>query len=250
MLEHFKGDEVFVKKIIDYRYQAIHHQTLILTSFLNPHEQDVVRQVIGHGELKVHSYGGLLDAENQRMIICPDYFEIQKEDFDVVIVEILYHQQFGKIMHKDILGALMNLGIKRDCIGDIYLDDRLFFTCTKQIFGYIQQNLTQIKKAKVRLRVVDEDIHIHREYTTKTFFISSFRLDKVISSLYNISRQEASAAIRAGFVKVNHKDIEEVSFLCHNNDILSLKRHGRVKLVDEDRTTKQNNHVVTGYFYK
>ena len=125
-----------------------------------------------------------------------------------------------------------------------------FFTCTKQIFGYIQQNLTQIKKAKVRLKVVDEDIHIRREYTTKTFFISSFRLDKVISSLYNISRQEASVAIRAGFVKVNHKDIEEVSFLCHNNDILSLKRHGRVKLVDENRITKQNNHVVTGYFYK
>ena len=76
------------------------------------------------------------------------------------------------------------------------------------------------------------------------------RLDKIVSTMFKVSRQVASESIRSGFVKVNHKEVEEVSFLCHNNDMISFKRHGRVKIVDEERTTKQGNFVVKGYFYK
>mgnify|MGYP003272547451 CR=1 FL=1 len=53
MLEHFKGDEIFVKKILDYQFQALNHQRMILTPFYNPHEQEIVRKVIGH-ELKFY----------------------------------------------------------------------------------------------------------------------------------------------------------------------------------------------------
>lgn len=250
ILEHFKGDEVFVKKILDYQTQALDHQKMILTPFLNPHEQDIVYKVIGHHDLQVKSSGGLLNAENQRMVICPDFYEIEDEDFQINVVEVIYHQQFGRLQHKDVLGALMSLGIKRECIGDIYDDSHIYFACTSQTFPYIQNNLNQIKKSKVKLRLVHETIEIIRQFTTKTFFLSSMRLDKVVSTMFKISRQVASESIRAGFVKVNHKEVEDVSFLCHNNDIISLKRHGRVKIVDEKRKTKQGNFVVVGYFYK
>ena len=250
MLEHFKGDEAFVKKILDCRYQALNHQRMILTAFLNPHEQNIVYKVIGTQDLQIQCQGGFKNAENQRLIICPDFYEVLSEDFEIVVVEVLYHQQFGKLQHRDVLGALMNLGIKRECIGDIYDADRLFFACTQQTYSFIQMHLKQIKKSKIHLKVINETIEIQHQYMTKTFFLSSFRLDKVVSTLYKVPRQLASESIRAGNVKVNHKDVEEVSFLCHNDDIISFKRHGRVKLVDENRQTKQGNHVVTGYFYK
>lgn len=249
MLEHFKGDEIFVKKILDYRTQALDHQRMILTPFLNPHEQDIVEKVIGH-ELQVQKFGGLYQAESQRMIICPDFYEIVDDDFEIVVVEIIYNRQFGKLQHKDVLGALMNLGIKRECIGDIYDGERLFFTCTKQTFPFIQSQLKHIKKSKVHFQVTDEHIEIIREYITRTFFVSSMRLDKIVSAMFKVSRQNASESIHAGFVKVNHKVVEEVSFLCHNNDMISFKHHGRVKIVDEQRQTKQGNHVVIGYFCK
>jgi len=250
MLEHFKGDEVFVKKVLDYQNQALYHQRMILTPFYNPHEQDIVHKVIGNHDLQVYSYGGFVNAENQRMIICPDFYEILPKDFEIVLVEILYHQQFGHLAHKDVLGALMNMGIKRECIGDIYEGERLFFTCTKQTYPFISENLKQIKKSKIHLKEIDEIVEIQRQYTNYIFFISSLRLDKVVSTLFRISRQQACEAIRSGFVKVNHKVVEEVSFLCHNNDMISFRHHGRVKLVDENRQTKQGNYVVKGYFYK
>lgn len=249
MLEHFKGDEVFVKKILDYQFQALHHQRMILTPFYNPHEQEIVKSVIGK-ELKVEMFGGFENAECQRMIICPDFYVIEQEDFEIQIIEIVYHQQFGNIKHKDILGALMNLGIKRECIGDIVDGERCFFACTKQTYPYIMQNLKQIKKAKVRLLECHENIEIIHDWVIRSFILSSMRLDKVVSAMFKVSRQLASDAIRSGYVKVNYKIVEEVSFLCHNNDMISFKHHGRVKIVDENRLTRQGNHVVSGYFYK
>lgn len=250
MLEHFKGDEIFVKKILDFKFQAMNHQRMILTPFYNPHEQDVVRKVIGQQELKVYSYGGFMNAENQRLIICPDFYDIQKEDFELYIVEVIYAHQFGLLKHKDVLGALMNLGIKRECIGDIYEGERLFFTCTKQTYPFIESHLNQIKKSKIKLLIINEEIEIKHNYLVKTFFVSSMRLDKLVSSLYHVSRQSASQAIGMGHVKVNHKEVEDVHYLCHNKDIISFKRHGRVKIVDEDKRSKQGNYVIKGYFYK
>ncbi len=249
MLEHFKGDEVFVKKILDYQFQALHHQRMVLTPFYNPHEQEIVRSVIGK-DLKVLSYGGFTNAENQRMIICPDFYEIEKSDFEIQLVEVIYRQQFGRIQHKDILGALMNLGIKRECIGDIFDGERCFFACTKQTYPYIIQTLKQIKKSKIKLQECHEDIEIVHDYTSRSFILSSMRLDKVVSTMFKVPRALASEAIRNGHVKVNYKIVEEVSYLCHNSDMVSFKHHGRVKIVDENKQTRQGNYVVSGYFYK
>lgn len=64
MLEHFKGDEEFVSKILDYKDQALYSQRMILTQFLDPHQQSIVESVIGH-ELKVEADGGFDGAENK-----------------------------------------------------------------------------------------------------------------------------------------------------------------------------------------
>ena len=47
MLEHFKGDEEFVRKVLDYKTQAVDKYKIVLTKFLDPHLQNVVRSVIG-----------------------------------------------------------------------------------------------------------------------------------------------------------------------------------------------------------
>ena len=100
----------------------------------------------------------------------------------------------------------------------------LIIAITGAITGVLALILQYIeyKKSKVKLREVTEKIEMIHQYTTHTFFLSSLRLDKVISTMFKVSRQVASEAIRAGFVKVNHKEVEEVSFLCHNNDMISL----------------------------
>lgn len=252
MFEHFKGEEVFVKKVLEFKDQALNKQRIVLTKFLNPYHQSIVHSVIGNlDDLVVLEEGGLINSEAKRMIIAPSFYQIEKEDFEIALVKITYAKPFGKLNHRDILGALMSLGVKRELFGDIYeYSDDFYVAMDLKIYDYVKDNLTMIKRSKVKLSLSDEEIEIIHQYTSKTFVISSCRLDKVVSSFYGLPRNKAVSYIRAGFVKVNHKEVEEISYLCNNSDIISLRRYGRVKFIDTKRKTKQDNYVVEGYFYK
>ena len=232
MFEHFKGEEVFVKKVLDYLDQVQYKQRLILTQFLDPYHQSIVKSVIGHqDEVQVLENGGFIHSESQRMIIAPYFYEIEKEDFEIVVCKIIYAKNFEKLTHRDILGALM-LAVDR------------------HIYEYLKDHLSMIKRSKVKFVEWDEEIEVKNDYLVKSFIVSSFRLDKIISSFYKISRQKAAEFIRAGHVKVNHKPVEQINYLCNNKDIISFKKHGRVMFVDCNKQTRSDNYVVEGYFYK
>ena len=247
MLEHFKGDEEFVRKVLDYKTQAVDKYKIVLTKFLDPHLQNVVRSVIG-ADAAVYEEGGFINCENKRLIICPSFYEIEPDDFKIKVFRVEYPEKFGVLEHKDVLGELMNLGLERECIGDI-CKNPLAFSCASENAEYIRQNLKKIKRFTVNLVEEDFSIAIENTFRKKEFVVSSLRLDKIISALFHLSRQKAADAIRAGEVKVNHKNIELIDYLCNNSDIISFRRHGRVKLVVTDRVTRQNNQVVEGLFY-
>lgn len=252
MFEHFKGEEVFVKKVLDYLDQVQYKQRLILTQFLDPYHQSIVKSVIGHqDEVQVLENGGFIHSESQRMIIAPYFYEIEKEDFEIVVCKIIYAKNFEKLTHRDILGALMSLGIKRELFGDIVEKDKDFYLdVDRHIYEYLKDHLSMIKRSKVKFVEWDEEIEVKNDYLVKSFIVSSFRLDKIISSFYKISRQKAAEFIRAGHVKVNHKPVEQINYLCNNKDIISFKKHGRVMFVDCNKQTRSDNYVVEGYFYK
>ena len=48
MIEHFKGEEVFVKKVLEFKDQALYKQRLVLTKFLNPYHQSIVYSIVGN----------------------------------------------------------------------------------------------------------------------------------------------------------------------------------------------------------
>lgn len=252
MFEHFKGEEVFVKKVLDYLDQVQYKQRLILTQFLDPYHQSIVKSVIGHqDEVQVLENGGFIHSESQRMIIAPYFYEIEKEDFEIVVCKIIYAKNFEKLTHRDILGSLMSLGIKRELFGDIVEKDKDFYLAVdRPIYEYLKDHLSMIKRSKVKFVEWDEEIEVKNDYLVKSFIVSSFRLDKIISSFYKISRQKAAEFIRAGHVKVNHKPVEQINYLCNNKDIISFKKHGRVMFVDCNKQTRSDNYVVEGYFYK
>ena len=200
MLKHFKGDEEFVSKILDYKDQALYSQRMILTQFLDPHQQSIVESVIGH-ELKVEADGGFDGAENKRVLIAPDFYEFEPEDF-------------------------------------------------KENSDYIRMNLTRIKRSSIHLVEMEERLSIHADTYTKTLIVSSLRLDKMVAALFGISRNKAVDAIHGQYVKLNYKVIEDISKICDNNAIISLRHHGRVKIFITDRRTKQDNYVIEGQYYR
>ncbi len=251
-LEHFKGDEVFCRLIMDYKERVIESYTMITTPFLDPHEQMIVERLIGKNQgVKVSFDGGFENAEMKRAVIYPDIFEIENEDYEIAVLSVRYPGKFVKVSHRDVLGALMNLGLKRELYGDIIVkEDYAYFACDKKMADYLMQNLTMVGRGSVKVDLVKERLTRTQDYKKVQISIASFRLDLILAEAYHLSRSEVSKYIQGNFVKVNYKEVVQTNYLCHNMDIISLRRHGRLKLVDLNKMNRKGKHVVEVWFYK
>ncbi|MDM5332651.1 RNA-binding protein [Ureibacillus composti] len=254
LIQHFRKDEqTFIEKVIGWLREVEDRYAPKLTDFLDPRQRFIVNSVIGQNEdLVIHSEGIFGEAERERILICPSYFEPQKEDFQITIFEIQYPSKFVQIKHPDVLGALLSIGMDRTKFGDIRIEDELIqFAVATEVADYIQTNLTSIGKAKVRLEQVDSQkklIQTTDIWNDKNYTASSMRLDVILGTVLNMSRQKSQALIKAGKVKVNWTVRESTSFELQEGDIISARGFGRMKvLMIEGRTKKDKIRLQVGH---
>ena len=175
-------------------------------------------------DLEVTFYGGPF-AERQRAIIAPEYFRPEAEDFEISLFEIDYPQKFVTLQHQHILGTIMSLGIERDQLGDILIDDRIQFTLTKQLESYIMLELNKIKGATVKLNAIPVKNMIQSKEHWRSFdtTVSGLRLDVVLKEIIRKSRSIGKQLIEKKRVKVNHTIIDSVDFQLDQGDLLSVQ---------------------------
>ncbi len=161
-----------------------------------------------------------------------------------------YPVKFVTVDHRKVLGSLMSLGLKRSKFGDILTqDERIQIVVAKEIADYVRMNLTAVGKATISLLEIPmyELLNVIEEWTEQTITVSSLRLDVVLSSILNVSRQKVQVLIENGLVKVNWKQIEQSSFECKENDVLSVRGYGRSKLHSiEGKTKKEKWRIIVG----
>lgn len=146
--------------------------------------------------------------------------------------------------HRDVLGALLSLGVKREKFGDIIIvDDVIQFVVAKEIAPFVQMNVTTIGKAKVSLeeQLLSQLLVVEEQWEEETFTVSSLRLDAILAQCFRISRQKAQALIDQNFVKVNWKTVDQAHMECQEGDLLSLRGYGRCRLQAIVGQTKKKN---------
>lgn len=252
LFQHFRKDEQgFIEQVSGWLIDVEDRYTPKLTDFLDPRQRFIVQSVVGAGEVKISESGSFDDAERKRMLLYPDYYEVQPEDFGITVFELSYPVKFVTLKHPDILGSMMSIGLDRSKYGDIRIEgQRIQIAVADEVKGYLQANFTTAAKVKVHLDEVanrEDFIGTSEEWTEESHTVSSLRLDTVISSVYNISRQKASALISGGKVKVNWTVQEQPAFELNESDILSSRGYGRIKvLMIEGRTKKDKIRLQIG----
>jgi RNA-binding protein YlmH len=225
-----------------------------LTDFLDPRQLLIVHALVGkNDDIKIKEHGGYENAERKRVLLFPDYYVPEEEDFQLALVEIDYPSKFVSIEHRQILGTLMSIGLKREKYGDILVgQDRIQFFAGEEICEFIISEVQQIGKATVRLlkKPLAERINSQEEWMEVSTTASSLRLDVILSSIYNISRQKAQALIQRGLVKVNWKQVEQTSFTCEEGDVLSARGYGRSRIISIDGQTKKEKWRLTAGILK
>lgn len=241
--QHFRQEEQqLIDTLMDRCNRANEQYSPVLTNFLDPREQYILNVIVGSfEELTVHYYGGLF-AERKRAIIAPNYFEPEESDFEIVLLAVDYPEKFVTLQHQHILGTIMSLGIERDQLGDIVLNEAIQFTLTKQLESYVIHELNRIKGATVKLNSIPLSDMIQSKEDWKSFntTVSALRLDVVLKEMIRKSRTIAKQLIDKKRVKVNHTIIDATDFQLASGDLLSIQGFGRAKVTEIGGTTKKD----------
>lgn len=253
LIQHFRKDEQpFIEQVVGWQREVEDRYAPKLTDYLDPRQRFIVESVIGQNEeLRIFTEGKFEDAERQRMLIAPSYFEATAGDFQIGVYTINYPTKFVQLRHPDVLGALLSIGLDRSKFGDIRLtENTVQFALADEIADYVRANLTGIGKVKVHVEAVEETaplIQNEEQWVESSFTVSSMRLDVVLATVVNISRQKSQSLISGGKVKVNWTVREAVAFELQEGDIISARGFGRMKVImTEGRTKKDKIRLQVG----
>ncbi|EKN66357.1 RNA-binding S4 domain-containing protein [Neobacillus bataviensis LMG 21833] len=250
--QHFRPEErEYIDQVIDWKNYVETHYTPKLTDFLDPREQHILKMLIGeNGDVRYSLFGGTEGVERKRAYIFPDYLAASEDDFQISLFGIEYPAKFVTIEHRQVLGTLMSLGLKRGKFGDILMKDgRIQLFAAKGISDFIKSNIESIGRAGVKLVETDitHAIAAKELWNEQDLTVSSLRLDTVISGIYHISRQKSLTYIQHGLVKVNWTVTENPSFACEAGDMISVRGHGRAKIIGIDGKTKREKwRIIAG----
>ena len=191
--------------------------------------------------------GGYDHAERKVIFIYPYYMEYEDIECPLEIVQVEGNFKFKEISHKDYLGAILNLGIVREKIGDIIIHENFCqVVVTSGICDFLTINLNKVSRNKVIVKKISRDDIIPNSpnYKDISFTVSSQRLDCIISGLYNISRQDSLKYINGERVHVNYEKITSPSKEVEDNSLISVRGKGRSIIINVGEITKKGRIKV------
>ena len=202
-------------------------------------------------------YGGYPDAERGIVIFGDEELSGYNEEPPVKLLMIKPRAvKFAdKLTHRDFLGALMNLGITREMLGDIVVSSEKFEAAyvfvAEHMAEYIIENLLSVKHTSVDVSVIDElpeDAHAVRE--EKQLVISSNRLDAVIARVFGMSREVATELISDGRVFISGRTAAKKEKSLVEGDRVSVRGYGKFVFISENGKTKKDRLSITVEIYK
>ena len=213
------------------------------TNFLDVYQQSkVIAMMKNEADIKYCLYGGFDDAERKITVFMPDYideaenyFKNNPQDNPITALRI-NKDAFSELNHRDYLGAIMGLGIKREMVGDIAVDEK---GCTVAVMNsiakYIIDNLDSVGRGSVNVTKCFDfsDFERNEHFEYKRCYVSSMRCDSVLAACYDLSRGTAVQYIEARMVFINGIEITKPDFHINTGDKVVLRGKGKV-VIDED----------------
>jgi len=243
IFDHFRKEErPFVERALEMLSQVERKQAMRLTDFLDPRQLAIFQSLASQvRDVRVSWSGGYDGAERVRALLHPDYLTVEPADFALTLLRIHADQRFHKLEHRDVMGSLLNVGLKREKFGDMMVNSEgAYAVVAEEVADFVCSQVTQIHRTPVRIERIgwEEFTPPVPQYDEKTIIVMSPRLDAVIAEVSHLSRAKALPPIRAGKVKVNWKVVDDPSHLLGVGDMVSLAGFGRFKLLETEGNTR------------
>lgn len=215
--------------------------------FLNERECAVAVSYLRSRGVPFSLYGGYKNAT--RVYVSVPYAETA--DYPISVLKIT-SKGSKELTHRDYLGSLMGLGIKRECIGDIVT------VSTKEAIAFVRDDIAE-HIIRDLYRVGRETVSVC-EYTGDTdnlcsateelsLIVTSMRVDNFVSACINSSRTQAAELISSDMVFVNYIQASKPSQNISEGDVISIRGYGKFIVGGLSGRTKRDRLVIKVLHY-
>lgn len=243
-----ENETLLKKRLTELSHRAFERSYTTYSTFLNLQEISILKSL--KVDSKYSLFGGYENAD--RCVAAFSNDEIYSYPIVCIKIKPLQQKFSDKFTHRDFLGALMNLGIEREMLGDIkILNNEGYLFCLDKISQYIVDNLSSIKHTSVKCKIIDDipelfnQIHDEEEY-----IVSSLRIDTVVSAVFKMSRNSASQLINQEKIFINSKTVYKDSIQLKEGDVISVRGYGKFIYSQTVNETRKHKMVVAIRLYR
>ena len=187
--------------------------------------------------------GGFRDPER----VIPIFMEAYVPEDYLAAIRLTFRPQ-DQLTHRDILGAVLALGLERSVIGDIAVGEgQAHLVCLKHIADFIIENLDQAGKVGLRAEKIPLSAlpEITKTLREQRGTVASLRLDAVLAEAFRCSRGAAEELLAQGLVQLRHEACLKGDAKVREGDIISVRGKGRVKLLQAGEASRKGRIWVT-----
>lgn len=226
------GEErAILARTLDQAENVLKSGRIQVTDFMDPYRTGLIISVLQHLNLVAMADGGYPGAERKRVAMSLNDVSLLPEDFDISFIMIKGNFKHTRTTHRDFLGALLGLGLKRDKFGDIVVSgDKANVVVAGEVVPYILANLHKVGQVKVLVSEISQGdfqppvVHYREIKTT----VSSLRLDAVAAAGFGTSRSKIVREIKAERLSINWRVCPDPAAVIKEGDVLSARGKGRV----------------------
>lgn len=231
-------EKEFCRHISDLTSKQSYYQRF--TAFLTEREQQLAKYTAEATGADCSFWGGYESAV-RRMFSSPT---AEPEDFPLESVTFFFRER-DKLSHRDFLGSLMSLGVKRDQVGDILVTEGAAVIFVSKTIVPLLSEIEKVGRVGVRQRSGICVELPQQEFDEISVICASNRIDAVIAAVCGLSRDKAAAMVKSGAVVINGVQCGAVSENIDEGDTFSVKGYGKFIFDSIGNPTKKGkNHII------
>jgi len=246
-------DKLLLAQVLDKLKIMEERNILSYTKFLNEQQRNMTEKLLaacGHPKHAfIPGYEGVMRTV---LVFLPDYMEpsqlYQKELFPISVIRATYASSAKQPGHRDFLGSLMGLGIKRETIGDILVgNNSCDIVIMKEILPFLLSNFESAGRVRLSVSVIpyDEIIIPDLKYKLIKDTVASLRLDSIVASGFSLSREKAASAIKAGIVSLQYQECTKADKTVSEGDTISVRGLGKIELLEIGNKSRKERIFIS-----
>lgn len=247
-------DKICLSQVLDKIEFSKTREKLEYTDFLDMYQISLVENFLRKISFKNYQlFGGYEESERKILIVYPEKYNekmIEKnynKMLKIVRIE-LPEEEYGKYSHRNYLGGIVKLGLKREKVGDILVSENGADMIVVDEFAEILKkelpSLARFENSKIAIEEISNIRQKEIKIEEVSIIVPSLRLDNIVSDLARTSRSKAAQIISQERVFINGQNETKLSKQLKLNDIITIRGKGRFVIKEFTGTTRSGRTVI------